>query len=479
MNNLTSTIAPLQLLQWQDWIVFAATLALTLVAVYWGQKVRKRQANKQENSALDYLIMGRRLTLPLFVPTLVATWYGGILGVTQIAFEQGIYNFITQGVFWYISYLLFALLMVKRIRLFNAITLPQLINRLFGPKSARLAVFLLFTKVLPITYVMSLGLLLQFLFGIPYKIATAIGLGFVVLYSLWGGFRAVVFSDLVQFVTMCVGIACVVVCSVLQFGGYGFLRANLPETHFSMTGQMNWSQTLVWLFIAGATTFLNPAFYQRCFAAKDNRVATRGILLATLVWIAIDMCTTLGGMYACAVIPNADSGQAYLIYSFQILPLGLKGLFLAALLAMILSTLDSFLFIASATLSYDVGQLWKQTPPLSHRTTLVFTSVITLAAVWYFGGHFESSWRFFKSCFSACLLCPLLYGYLFPEKARDEQFVYAALSAFAAMLVWGLTPLSQWFELDAFYVGVVVNLGVLALYRKRSKQSMAFSSEVR
>ena len=47
--------------------------------------------------------MGRKLTLPLFIATLVATWYGGIFGVAQIAFENGIYNFVTQGFFWYIS----------------------------------------------------------------------------------------------------------------------------------------------------------------------------------------------------------------------------------------------------------------------------------------------------------------------------------------------------------------------------------------
>ena len=471
---IATSIEPLYLLCWQDWLVFALTLVLTLLAVYWGQKIRKRQENKQQNSVLDYLSMGRRLTLPLFIPTLVATWYGGVLGVTQIAFEQGIYNFVTQGVFWYVSYLLFALLMVRRIRLFNAITLPQLIHRLFGIKSARLSVFLLFAKVLPITYVMSIGLLLQFLFGIPYMIATALGLGFVVLYSLWGGFRAVVFSDLVQFITMCVGIACVVVCSVLEFGGYGFLKANLPEAHFSMTGNMNWSQTLVWLFIAGSTTFLNPAFYQRCFAAKDDSVATWGIIIATLVWFCIDLCTTLGGMYARAVVPSVDSGQAYLVYSFQILPLGLKGLFLASLLAMILSTIDSFLFVASATLSYDVGKLWQRSQPFSHRTTLLLTAVLTLVVAWYFDGHFESSWRFFKSCFSACLLYPLLYGYICPEKVRDEQFVYAALAAVIVMLVWGLTPLHYWFGVDAFYIGVAVNIAAMATYGKKVKPRLAF-----
>ena len=43
-----------------------------------------------ESSVANYLIFGRKLTLPLFVTTLVSTWYGDIFGVTQIAFKRGI-----------------------------------------------------------------------------------------------------------------------------------------------------------------------------------------------------------------------------------------------------------------------------------------------------------------------------------------------------------------------------------------------------
>lgn len=46
------------------------------------------------------------------VATLTASWYGGIFGVNEITFNYGIYNFVTQGVFWYAAYIIFALFMV-------------------------------------------------------------------------------------------------------------------------------------------------------------------------------------------------------------------------------------------------------------------------------------------------------------------------------------------------------------------------------
>src|SRR5688572_16930813 len=85
-----------------DWVVFFGVLLLTLASVVYGQSLKKKLSQDERMSTLELLLMGRQLTLPLFVATLVATWYGGIFGVTALAYEKGIYNFLTQGVFWYL-----------------------------------------------------------------------------------------------------------------------------------------------------------------------------------------------------------------------------------------------------------------------------------------------------------------------------------------------------------------------------------------
>ena len=82
---------------WLDWTVFFAVLSATVAAAVYGmRRINKKRENKPAK-ALDYLLMGRKLTLPLFVATLVATWYGGIFGVNEITFNYGIYNCVTQG----------------------------------------------------------------------------------------------------------------------------------------------------------------------------------------------------------------------------------------------------------------------------------------------------------------------------------------------------------------------------------------------
>ena len=67
----------------------------------------------------DYFLAGRRLTLPIFVATLVSTWYGGLLGVGELSFSYGFVNWIVNGFFWYLVYLFFAFFLAKKIRKSN------------------------------------------------------------------------------------------------------------------------------------------------------------------------------------------------------------------------------------------------------------------------------------------------------------------------------------------------------------------------
>ncbi|MCF7841074.1 MAG: hypothetical protein K9N22_09895, partial [Candidatus Marinimicrobia bacterium] len=64
-----------------------------------------------------YILMGRRLSLPAFVMTLVSTWYGGILGVSEFSFSYGISNWIIFGVPYYVFGLAFAFFLAQRARL--------------------------------------------------------------------------------------------------------------------------------------------------------------------------------------------------------------------------------------------------------------------------------------------------------------------------------------------------------------------------
>jgi len=461
--NIDITVDYKTILTKLDWSIFFFILMLTIASVLYGQYLKKKQGSSGKDFAfLDLLLMGRRLTMPMFVATLVATWYGGIFGVTKIAFDQGIFNFVTQGIFWYISYLIFAFFITNKVSKYKAVTLPDLIGKMFGPRSEKLSAVFNFFNVLPIAYVISLGLVIQAFFGGEVWHGMLIGVTIVILYTLKGGFRAVVFSDIIQFFVMCIGVFLIVVFSYKYFGGIGFLKANLPDTHFTLTGGEGIATTLVWGFIA-LSTLVDPNFYQRVFAAKNTKIAKRGILISTCIWVLFDICTTAGAMYAKAVIPEAASDKAYLIYALQILPNGVRGFVLAGILATILSTLDSYLFIAGTTLSYDLMPKKYKGRIYLHHLGIIIVGLLAVVMGIIFEGDIKAVWKTLGSYSASCLLLPVLYGYIFPNKIKDTQFIFASLLGVITVSVWRNLELSGfWQNVDELYMGITAtSLGLI------------------
>ncbi|MCA9785382.1 MAG: hypothetical protein KC488_02410, partial [Candidatus Cloacimonetes bacterium] len=79
-------------------IILGLALLGTPVIGWWA-------ASREEG---QFLSAGRRITLPVFVATLVCTWYGGILGVGEFTWTWGLVNWLALGVFYYVFALLYA-----------------------------------------------------------------------------------------------------------------------------------------------------------------------------------------------------------------------------------------------------------------------------------------------------------------------------------------------------------------------------------
>jgi SSS family solute:Na+ symporter len=439
-----------------DCIAFFASFLLSIGSICYFKLFSK----KDKNQVVEYMVMGRQLTLPMFIGTLVATWYGGILGVTQISYDHGIYNFITQGVFWYISAALFAVFMVKRIRKSNSLTFSEFILNIYGHKSARLTALMLLIKCLPITYAVSFGLFLKVMFGFELNNAILISTVIVGLYCLLGGMRAIVISDFIQFIFMYLSIILVVIFSFKAFGGVEYLKFNLPESHFTIQGNHDGYIVLSWFFIALNTTFLSPVFYQRCFAAKNDKIAKKGILISIFFWFTSDIITTLSGLYARAYFPinpgEFGAPDAFLKYAFYILPDGVRGVFAAGILMTVFSALDSFMFAASSAISYDLVNAKLRENQNVRKAAVIFTCFLTVLTTNYFDGRFEKIWLTIETFFMAVLFVPLICGVFMRKLMSEKLFCFNVVAGFTVLL-----GLNYFYSLTVFQIlmiGVLINI---------------------
>lgn len=334
-------------------------MALAVVYALFLLYIVLRLWRKPTQGETEYLVAGRRLTLPAFVATLVSTWYGGILGVGEYGWKYGLSTWLVFGAPYYLYALVFALVLARRARRSLALSPCDQLELTWGRPAALIGAAALFVMTAPAAYVLMLGVLIRLATGWPLWLAVSLGTAFSVAYVFRGGLQAVVTTDRVQFVLMFAAFLLLVPVCAVKYGGLDWLRANLPPAHLSADGGLGWQAVAVWYAIAAAT-LTEPGFYQRCYAARDERTARTGILVSIGFWVLFDALTTTAGLYARAVLPDlADPVTAFPRLAADALSGVWLGLFTVGLLATIMSTVDSYAFLAAITLGRDFLRRWR------------------------------------------------------------------------------------------------------------------------
>ena len=454
-----------------DWILILIYF-LILIWISW-------KKGWQSDNEEEFLLSGRKVTIPAFVATLVSTWYGGILGVGEFSYQFGISQWLIFGVPFYLFSALFAVYLAGKIRMNKALTIPEAIADRYSPLAGRISALPIFILVSPAPYILMMGVLFQFMIGgdTPYLTYASLVALFSVLYITVGGFGAVIRTDMLQIILMFSGFAMLLLFAIAEFGGFGTLFSALPDPHKDFTGGFSWQYIIVWFFIA-LWTFVDPSFHQRAAAADSPETARNGIFISIGFWAFFDFLTCFTGLYAFVILGSGleEPVLSYPILADRLLPIGLKGLFFVTLLATIMSTLDSYLFISGQTLGRDFLSKYFQSKQPNRLTragilisallgillTIIYPSVIDL---WYVIG-------------SVCipgLLIPVLGIYLRPFLLRRSYAVVALLLPIMVSLVWlimgTLFPSDNqgylYLGIEPFYPGLLVAMVIWVIGRQR------------
>ena len=307
-----------------------------------------------DQSNLEYLVAGRRLTLPAFVATLVSTFYGGILGIGEFTYYFGVSSWFLYAFPYYLFITIFAIFLAKKIRRTKLYTIPDKLEQTYGKKVSILGAFFVFFLITPAPYIFMLGILTQLIFGWSLLVSMIVVLVFSVTYLFKGGLTADVRVNVLEFILMFAGFGIILPFCFLKLGGLDFLTNNLPSTHLNFTGGYSLQYIIVWFFI-GAWALVDPSFHQRCYAAKNESTAKNGIFVSLIFWFIFDFLTTTSGLYAAAHIKGLENpAMSYPLLADEILPTVAKGFFFIGMIATIMSTLHSYIFISATTLGKDI-----------------------------------------------------------------------------------------------------------------------------
>jgi Na+/proline symporter len=426
---------------------------LVVVALYFVALVgvglwKARAVKGQEGFALA----DRGLPLPILLGTLLATWTGtgSIFANAGRAYHDGFGALVlclgpTAG-------FLVLIVLAGKVRARGRYTLQDLLEERFGPAARVLGMLTLVCAYLVIVsyQLRAAAIVLQMLLegaGLPgaasHGALLVIVSVIIGVYTALGGMLSVAFTDTFNGVLMTVGLLLALPITWMLAGGTGGVLAHLPardaslDAHLSLPGILSVALPTFLLVLGDAN------FHSRFLAARSDRTARTAVALMIPATLFIDGSIILVAIAARGLLPGlADEAHVVPTLASGHLPTWLGALLMATVVAIIISTADSYLLTSANTLLRDVWQRFVR-PRASERELLSVARLFVLlcsavALLMAFASQSFFSVAFLAYTIYGVGITPPLLAALFWKRATPA-------GAVASMLVAGVTTTAWWF----------------------------------
>jgi SSS family solute:Na+ symporter len=352
----------------------------------------------------DYFLAGRSLTWWLIGFSLFASNVSSstLVGLSSSAFGSGIsvYNYEWMAALVLIVFLVFFLPFYLKTRVF---TMPEFMERRFDQRSRYYfsALLVLMNIVIDTAAALYAGaLVVQIIYPEIPLWQSVVVLGILAgIYTIAGGLKAVVYTDAVQAVLLMTGTFLVAALSFEAIGGsWSSVTAVVPPEDLSIVRPASdpvlpWPGLLTGVFLLGFYFWgTNQFMVQRALGARDLNHGRWGALFAGFLKLPIIFIMVLPGIFGRLLYPAAEypalAENPDLIFPtlmFDLLPVGIRGLIISALVAAIMSSVDSTLNSASTLVTMDF--IKKLKPKVPNHSLVIAGRIVTfvfmtLAILW-------------------------------------------------------------------------------------------------
>lgn len=408
-----------------------------------------RFRSKARKSMSSYFLSGRSLTLPLVIGTMMTSWYDGysLVGVAEYGATIGIAGMIVYIIPCTLSRVPFAIWIAPLVRgkiPENVLTVPDLMEYLYDRKAKLLSTIAVLAGVLynGVNF-LCISQLLELMFDFPSIVAIIISGIITGIYVMASGMWSVTMTDMFQlgFISISVGLAVILVMNAT--GGWEVIYSSLSvesPTLFEPMGGMNFATCLSWALI-GLSIYTEPMMYQRFSASDSAKTAKRSFLFCIPMWLVYSTAVIMLGFCARTLHPEGQFYEAFWQTITDILPMGLRGLFVAGLVAAVMSTQSSYVLVQAAACTQDLytGITGKT---LSDKKMIKWNNIASVAII-IFSMLSTQAWMdsiinglYFVTGFQiAGLFIPLVAG-LFYNKRTAFAGWFTTLFGYVFWLVW-------------------------------------------
>lgn len=352
------------------WFILAYLFFLIIVGAYRSRLV-KTQA--------DFMVAGRRLSAKVLVGTLLATWIGSgsIIAGAGLAYKRGFPALWFDAGVWVAIVILY--LVAGRVRRFAQYTVPDILEARYNQYARVLGAI---TTIVAYTAIASYqfragGMVLNLVTGISVDQGIIITALFVIGYTVLAGMISVAYTDVVNGIVMILGIAFALPFLIQHAGGWGSIVNALPREHFQVLGDMSIFEALGYSLPTMLLLLGESNMYQRFFSAKDENTARRSVVGWIFGTILIETAIVLLAIVGSAIFLGIEPEMVVLHSARFGLPLIIGCVMLAAIVAIIVSTADSFLLVPSTNIMRDIYQRFIN-PKASQKKIVLYSRIVVV-----------------------------------------------------------------------------------------------------
>lgn len=417
----------------------------------------------------DFYVAGRSLGTVVLMATVCATIIGGsaLIGRGGYAYKGGVVSIAIAlpymiGMFAFTGF-------TGRIsdigRRHGVTSIPELMGLRFGKAVKLISAFMIAysmaaTVGAQISATATVFNVIGGSFGITYIWGAVIATAIFVIYTVVSGMYGVAYTDLVQFFILIIFVYITLpIMSVREVGGLQALIAATPKEKFQFNIE---PEIFALIFTNLVVTLAGAEFWQRAFSAKDRRTAFRGQLLGTSVYSVTIVITMFIGLSAAILYPTLIQDYGTADYAIpvmvaSILPSGLTGLTFAGLLAVMMSSADSCILVATQA---TVNDFWKTLDKsmddkkelMVSRVATVVIAVFALVVALFFTSAYDAlmfAWTFYAASMGLPCLAALYW-----KRATKPGMLAGMGAGFVGSVAWKL--LSEPGGVSATLVGCVL-----------------------
>ena len=351
-------------------------LSILLLIIYVFLLVVLGLYNRKNATSESYFLADRNMPAWLLSITFIASWWGGgsAIDLVDHAFANGLSSFWVYGVPVLIATAMMYLFS-KAIRKIGTISQPQLMEERYNATVAfLLTIFIvLFMVIGAAVQVIVVARFFHSFYDVSYEMGAVIGTAIVLLYSLFGGFKGVVLTDLLQFIFFL--ITGILLCYMMydQSGGLAAV-----EQHAIANNQLGYtsffsgvSDNLAYVITFGTSWMIQANIWQRISAARKPMDAKKMMIISFFAFIPLYLMVTYTGMFASVLYDSVPSGGIVPDMIRQISHPVLSATLFVGLSAAIMSTMDSLINTGALSLTVDIYKRYINVDASQERLVLI------------------------------------------------------------------------------------------------------------